>query len=76
MKYSLEYAAALATVQAATRKFSIAQAAYRARRITDAEFLAEQRAYKIADDAFEAAAQAESANTDMIGQADDYMVQS
>jgi hypothetical protein len=59
-KYSLEYAAALATANAATRKFGIAQAAYRARRITDAEFLAEQRAYKIADDAFNDAWLAES----------------
>ena len=45
----------LETANAASKKFAIAQAAYRARTIGDAEFLAAKREHDAASKAFDAA---------------------
>lgn len=60
METSIEYAAALAVMKVAERKYGVALAAYRAMRITDAEFLALRAEHEAATKAFDAAFAKES----------------
>jgi hypothetical protein len=59
--YSPEYAAALAAHNVACQRLNVASAAYRAMKITDAEFIAEHNAWKEATAIYDAAYSAEEA---------------